>query len=437
MTVSLLKTALEQADTTRHILVGEGTLAEIGPLFRRCFSSASALIVGDPNTMKAAGYAIREQLQSENLTPVENVFVMPEKNPVATQSNVDQLVDGLRNRNGIAIAVGSGTINDLVKLASSELHRPYMVCATAASMDGYTAYGAPIEINGFKKTVFCPAPVAVLADLNVLANAPYTLTAAGYGDLIAKITAGADWILADWIGVEAIEPIAWKMVQGPLRSWIAKPELLVQKDKTALFRLLEGLLISGLAMQRAKTSRTASGAEHLFSHFWDNEHHTFEGTIPLHGFKVGVGTVLCAEKYEDLLRMETEELQQLRQKVLEKRRSWTETELLIAHSFSAPLLVERVKQESREKYVDEREFLGRFDHLTHSWSELKSRLREQLLSSSEIRDHLKQVGAPTRPEEMGINADLLRRTWKLTPLIRSRFTLVDLLEMIGKTEIEK
>ena len=120
-------------------------------------------------------------------------------------------------------------------------------------------------------------------------------------DLIAKIPAGADWILADLIGTEPIDPVAWSLVQDSLRDWVANPEGIASGNRKALTFLIEGLIMSGLAMQKAKTSRTASGAEHQFSHLWDNQHHQFNGETPSHGFKVGVGTVSTSALYEKIL----------------------------------------------------------------------------------------------------------------------------------------
>ena len=96
----------------------------------------------------------------------------------------------LESTAAIPVAVGSGTINDLTKLAAHRVNRPYMVVATAASMDGYTAYGASITASGSKQTFDCPAPRAVLADLEVIASAPPGMNASGYADLLAKIAAG-------------------------------------------------------------------------------------------------------------------------------------------------------------------------------------------------------------------------------------------------------
>src|SRR5439155_23935228 len=183
----------------------------------------------------------------------------------------------------------SGTLNDLTKLAAHRLSRPYMVVATAASMDGYTAFGASITANGSKQTFDCPAPRAVLADLDVISRAPAGMNASGYADLLAKIPAGADWTLADAIGVEAIQPEVWSTVQQHLHSWVDSPDAVARGEPDALRRLVNGLMMTGFAMQVACSSRPASGAEHKFSHLWDMQHHTDHGPAPSPGFKVGFG----------------------------------------------------------------------------------------------------------------------------------------------------
>ena len=208
----------------------------------------------------------------------------------------------------IPVAVGTGTINDLTKLAAHRLGRPYMVVATAASMDGYTAYGASITYRESKQTFDCAAPRAVVADLDVIAAPPPGMNASGYADLLAKSVAGADWILADAAGEEPIEPATWATVQDSLPSWVDSPAGVARGDSGCLQRLVVGLLMSGFAMQRARSSRPASGAEHQFSHLWDMQHHTHNGAPPSHGFKVGIGTLASLALYEVLLRRDLERL---------------------------------------------------------------------------------------------------------------------------------
>ena len=113
-----------------------------------------------------------------------------------------QLEAALRPHDAIPVAVGSGTVNDLTKLASHRTGRPYLCVATAASMDGYTAFGASITCQGNKHHFPCPAPAAVVADLDLLSAAPGSMNAWGYADLMAKVPAGADWMVADAVGAE-------------------------------------------------------------------------------------------------------------------------------------------------------------------------------------------------------------------------------------------
>ena len=106
-----------------------------------------------------------------------------------------------------------------------------MCVATAASMDGYTAFGASITAEGAKQTFSCPAPLAVLADTNIIRKAPGIMTASGYADLFAKVTAGADWILADWMGVEKIDETAWSIVQDGLHFSPGETESQADDDR--------------------------------------------------------------------------------------------------------------------------------------------------------------------------------------------------------------
>src|SRR5690606_7576548 len=188
------------------------------------------------------------------------------------------------------LAVGSGTINDLTKLAAHQKKRSYMCIATAASMDGYTAFGASITAGGAKQTFNCPAPAVCVADIAIIRKAPREMTASGYADLFAKITAGADWILADSLQVEPIDPQAWSIVQDGLHNALSDPTGVYKGDEKAIFELTSGLMLGGFAMQWSKSSRPASGAEHQFSHLWNMEHHTNDGKSISHGFQVAIGT---------------------------------------------------------------------------------------------------------------------------------------------------
>ncbi|KRE83838.1 hypothetical protein ASG89_12020 [Paenibacillus sp. Soil766] len=90
------------------------------------------------------------------------------------------------------IAVGSGTIHDIVRFVSHRTKRPFLSVPTAPSVDGFASVGAPLIVRGFKKTIPCSAPEAIFADLGLLAAAPQAMIAAGVGDMLGKHKACVD-----------------------------------------------------------------------------------------------------------------------------------------------------------------------------------------------------------------------------------------------------
>ena len=219
MDQSRIRQALAEASDTRLVLIATGALASVPSAFAECFGAATAVLVADETTFDLAGRDLQARLAAAGIR-TETPVVFPSRPQLyAEEANVLVLQTALEGWAAIPIAVGSGTLNDLTKLAAHRCGRPYMVVATAASMDGYTAFGAAITRGGFKQTMACPAPRALVGDLDLLATAPPAMTAAGYADLLGKVTAGADWIIADALAVEPIDRRAWSLVQDSLRAW--------------------------------------------------------------------------------------------------------------------------------------------------------------------------------------------------------------------------
>ena len=220
----------------------------------------------------------------------ERPYIFPAEDFYAEWQHIEALKSYLEGLDAVAVAVGSGVINDTVKLVSHMLGRRYMCVGTAASMDGFTAYGASITKDGNKQTFDCPAPLGFVLDSEIAAAAPKELAASGYADLIAKIPAGADWMLADVVGSEKIDTFAWDLVQNGLKDSLSDPVAVFAGDVDKTQALADGLLMSGFAMQAIQSSRPASGTEHQYSHCWDMEDLCFEGKHVSHGFKVGCTT---------------------------------------------------------------------------------------------------------------------------------------------------
>jgi glycerol-1-phosphate dehydrogenase [NAD(P)+] len=430
MNYERIETALQEATDTRTVTIGAGKLASVADIFEESFGDSEAVIVADENTFVVAGKEVQRQLEVAGHKLVEPYVFPGEPALYAGYGNIETLVEALREHDAIPIAVGSGTLNDIVKRSSYECERPYMCVGTAASMDGYTAFGASIEKDGHKQTLTCPAPRAVLADVDILVGAPAWMTASGYADLLGKVTSGGDWLIADVLEVEKIDPKGWSLVQDHLRGWIGEPSELQAGDGEAMDQLIEGLVMSGLAMQSYQSSRTASGAEHQFSHLWEGEGLGRDDDPPLsHGFKVGVGSIAIAALYERVLDRDLGDLD-----IEAVRASWPtreelEREVRAAHTTSG--LTEAAVDQSLSKYISDDELAERLELLREIWPDLREKVAEQLMPAGQLREMLEEAGCPTSPEEIGLGWEDFKATYSRARTIRSRYTVLDLAAETG------
>ena len=425
MNDSLIKNALKDATDTQDVTIGTDVLSTAGELFEKGFEGATAIVVTDENMWKAAGEAVQKNLEAAGVQSIEP-YVFPGKPTLyASYSNIETLIASLREHDAVPVAVGSGTLNDIVKRASFECDRPYMNVSTAASMDGYTAFGASIEKDNKKQTLECPAPRAVLGDVDVLVDAPKRMTASGYADLLGKVTAGGDWLIADALGVEPIPPDVWEMVQGPLLEWTGKPGELAGGDRDAMDSLIEGLIMSGLAMQSHQSSRPASGAEHQVSHLWEGEGLGRDQDPPLsHGFKVGVGSIAIAAFFECVMKRDLANLDV--DAVCAAWSDWETTEQNVRRAYSGSKLEDAAVKETEAKYVDADALRERLSLVREVWPGLRGRVEEQLLPAGELREMLRTAGCPTGPEEIGLSREAFKQTYFRAQMLRKRYTVLDL-----------
>ncbi|HEY1406566.1 MAG TPA: sn-glycerol-1-phosphate dehydrogenase [Spirochaetota bacterium] len=225
-------------------------------------------------------------------------FVFDDEFLIPDEQAIGRLVTGIDPATSILIAVGSGTINDLTRYVSFRIGIPYIIVATAPSMDGYLSSLSPLIVDRIKKTYSAAFPVAVVADLRVLTEAPPAMIKAGFGDIVGKITSLADWSMSHNVaGGYYCENIA-ALTREALNLCLRSAEGISRGDAEAVENLMDALLASGLAMGYAGNSQPASGAEHHLAHFWDMDAISHGRRYPLHGESVGVASVVVAELYQ-------------------------------------------------------------------------------------------------------------------------------------------
>ena len=424
-----IETALQRARDTKALEFGEGAMERLPKMLEALFPGKKVVIVADDNTYNAAGRKVCGILDAAG-TQMEDSFIFKDPDLYAEWSYLQLLEAYLKERDAVPVAVGSGVINDLTKLASHHLGRRYVIVGTAASMDGYTAYGASITYEGNKQTFDCPAPLGVVFDPAVAAKAPAGMSASGYADLLAKVPAGADWIISDAVGSEAIDDFAFGLVQKNLRKALSDPAAVADGDVEATGMLADGLIMSGFAMQAISSSRPASGTDHQFSHFWDMEGLCYNGRHVSHGFKVGIGTMVSTACLEfliskDLTRLDIDAC-------VAAWPTWEAQEAYIRKMFEGkPGHLARGLAESRAKYCGPEEIRCQLNAIVAVWPELRERIREQIIPFDDVKEMLRLVGAPSRPEEIGVSKARLRDTFKCIPFMRNRYTGIDLIYRAG------
>ncbi len=177
-----------------------------------------------------------------------------------------------------------------------------MIVATAPSMDGYASDGAAMILGGMKETVKAGLPKAIIADIDVLKNAPMEMIRAGYGDIVGKYSALCDWKLSATVTGEYfcqyIYDTTFQMIENTLK--IAKG--LLKRDEESIKILTEALMVVGIMMSFATSSRPASGSEHHLSHFFEIVGIVHSEEYFPHGIDVAYSTVITAKLREKIVK---------------------------------------------------------------------------------------------------------------------------------------
>ena len=437
MSGSLIERALERATDTKVCEIGDGALGKCAAIFREQFPGAGrAFVVCDPRTKAAAGDRVGALLREAGVEVATHVVEPGGRIFHADYRYVDEVRDAMQaagTRSLVPVAVGSGVINDLAKRASGELSIPYMTVGTAASVDGYSSFGAALRSpEGAKQTYPCPAPRAIVADLDVMRTAPAWMAASGFADLMAKVPAGADWILAAELGAAEWHDSAWHTVQDGLKDAIGDPEGVVAMASAPMERFVEGLMLGGFAMQDMQSSRPASGAEHMFSHLLEMRDHVFNGEMVPHGIQVGVFTLFMCRIYEQLMAFDYSSLDV--DACLANWRPLEEEEKTGAAMFAGTRFPDIGVKAVRAKFVDRDATRRRLEDFKARWPAIRRRLAAQLLPAAEIERRLKVVGAPVSPEGIGSTREATLADVRKTIYMRDRYMALDFLALTGQLD---
>ena len=262
-----------------------------------CGDRQRVLLVADENTFRGAGEKTLAALAGKQVRQV----IFSGKEILVPNEEAIRCVTEQLGAAELIVGIGSGVIQDLCKYVSHEQGVPYLVVATAPSMDGYASTGAAMITGGMKVTYAAGLPEAILGDVDVLKNAPMDMIQAGYGDIIGKFSALNDWRLSALINGEYYCDYIYDTTYAQIQATLALAGGILERREDSIQALMEALVIIGIMMSFAGSSRPASGSEHHLSHFFEITGLVHgEGYFP-HGIDVAYSTVVTARIREKLL----------------------------------------------------------------------------------------------------------------------------------------
>ena len=280
----------------RCVAIGNNAIAQLGDLVKEY---SKILLVADENTYAAAGEKTENALSGTTFRKVVfsgKTVLIPNEEAI---DRVMQEIEGIE----LIIGIGSGVIQDLCKYVSHTTGIPYYIVATAPSMDGYASTGAAMILGGMKVTVSAGVPAAIIADTQVLKNAPMEMIQAGYGDIVGKFSALNDWKLSRIVNDEYFCQEIYDLTMDMVHKTLKLADGLLKREEESVKVLMEALVIVGIAMSFAGSSRPASGSEHHLSHFFEITGIVNGEEYFPHGIDVAYSTVITAQLREKLLQM--------------------------------------------------------------------------------------------------------------------------------------
>lgn len=420
---------------TRRVVIEREVLHHVPAIVSGLLpEDGTLLLVCDSNTWQVAGEAVAAGFVAADRALDRLLVLEPQDGEaVADDRNVEHVREAIVSGGypGV-IAVGAGTVNDIAKMASYKASVGYAIVGTAPSMNGYTSAIAALLSDGVKTTQGCHVPLAVVCDVDVMAEAPYRMIASGLGDLLSKPVSNADWRLGARLAGAPYTSFPLEMIDAAHARLRGIEGRLPTRDRDAVRRLSEALVLSGMAMAAAGSSAPASGGEHLVSHYLDMVAIAQGTPHDLHGCQVGVGTIASAALYERLRELEPEEIEIDR--LVARHVPWSVYRRTIEQRFAPFGLTRAVLEHAETGYPDRQTLRLRLHTLCEEWTSIMEDVGRTLETAATLRRILTDAEAPTTFAELGVGPELARRSLVHSKDIRARYTILHLAAELGLLE---
>ena len=382
-------------------------------------------LVADENTYAALGQRLENALTQGGFAVKTIVLtgreVIPDEHYVV-QVLLEAPIDGRPY-----LAVGSGTLTDIVRFASHRTRTGFISVPTAASVDGFTSIGAPMVIGRWKQTVQTQPPLAVFADEMTLRAAPRLMIASGFGDMMGKYTSLADWELGAILWDEPYDEAIDQRARRALNRCMVNAEQIRRAGEAGICSQMEGLIETGLCMVEAGNSRPAGGSEHHLSHYWEMTLLKEGRPAILHGAKVGVATTLVARRYEKIRHMTRDEVSvRLAATPLPDR----EREIALLQNVFGAVAGQSILEQAPFLDMTAESFGQLKAKIVERWQDIQA-IAATVPAPADLVELLRTVGGPADTRALGLNENEVAMAEKYAHYLRNRFTVMKLAYILG------
>jgi len=399
----------------KNIIYAEDAMARLAEVLDSLVKGRRIILVADKRTWAIAGMRVKDTLEQTGWSVHDIIVTDTDKDGPVCDNITHARLNELMPPADIALAVGTGVVNDLTKWSAFDKKIPYAVFATAATMNGFTAANVAPTINGVKSLIRARAPLAVFAIPSIIIEAPFELTAAGLGDTIAKPFSTADWIFNNMFCGESFCRYCSEIINSLEPYYLDRPGDISDRKPAAIEALFNALLYSGIAMTIIGTSAPASGGEHLFSHTLDMMSSIDGVEHDLHGRQVGLGTIFASALYERIFKIEKPVCHPYPDDIDSK--FWGSLADNVRQEYQQKI---QMLQKICEKLADDK-----------IWGEFLAAAMQQVRSPVQIKNCLKAAGAAHTFVDIGCSRERLLAAALHMHEIRKRPTIVDLAWILG------
>lgn len=388
----------------KHVFIEPNVLEKYGSLLK---NYNRALIVADQNTYEVFGRdvetAVAEKVETVCVLKREGILVPNEAAIAEMQACITKETD-------LIIGVGSGVIQDLCKYVSFAAKLPYHIVATAPSMDGYASVGSALILDNVKVTLNCRVPEAIIADTNIIKEAPMEMIQAGYGDILGKFSCLNDWKLSRVVNNEYFCQFVYDLTMEMVYRVKDSGKALQNRDPEAIQNLMEALIGVGIAMAYVGNSRPASGSEHHLSHYFEVVGLLRNEPYFMHGTDVVYSTYYTQRIREMLLQLDNVE-----EHVAESKEE-REANL---HRIYGSAAMEIIALQDRMGWYE----IDRLPTYQAKWNEIKEVLRE-VPSCEEIKGYIESVGLDLKEFTTLYSEEKIENALKYAKDIKDRYSVL-------------